>query len=233
MNYFPLTTLLAATPADAQGVNNTSALIAALSGLLGAVIGSTATIIVARISARAEDRRHKRRLGAELSTLEQTRTGELERQIREAAVGLSNAWEHAIQAHDSYRTIASMPPQEAGEERPRMVRALTRIGSQLNALLVLPINESLEAQIFAIDKVVDLFRGSIDDPKQGVHYRNAVSPEILKLFSILREGDLVRTRGKAGKVSGIEIPKSPDKNLLIGTSRVSATTGPADAPPNG
>lgn len=210
MNYLPLTTLLAAAPSDAQGVNNTSALIAALSGLLGAVIGSTATIIVARISARAEDRRYDRRLAAELSTLEQTRIGELERQIREAAVGLSEAWEHAIQAHDPYRTIASMQPQEADDARARMVRTLTRIGSQLNELLVLPINESLEAQVFTIDKEVDSFRRSINDPQQGVHYRNAVSPAILKLFSILREGDLVRAHGKPGKVSEIEISKSPE-----------------------
>jgi hypothetical protein len=214
MNYFPLTTLLAATPVGTQGVNNTSALIAALSGLLGAVIGSTATIIVARISARAEDQRYERRLAAELSTLEQTRIGELERQIREAAVGLSDAWERTIQAHGPYRQMSSVPPQEADEVRARMVEALTRIGSQLNEFLVLPINESLEAQVFAVDEAVDLFRRSINDPKQDVHYRNAVSPAILKLFSILREGGLVRISDKAGKISGTEIPESSAKDLL-------------------
>ena len=83
-----------------------------------------------------------------------------------------------------------------------MVEALTRIGSQLNEFLVLPINESLEAQVFAVDEAVDLFRRSINDPKKDVHYRNAVSPAILKLFSILREGGLVRISDKAGKISG-------------------------------
>jgi len=231
MSYSSLATLLAPTLTDAQGVNNTSALIAALSGLLGAVIGSTATIIVARILARAEDQRHERRLAAELSTLEQTRAGELERQIREAAVGLSDAWERTIQAHGPYRKMASMSPQEADETQARMVRALTRIGSQLNRLLVLPINESLKAQVFAVDKAVDLFRRSINDAKQDLHYRNAVSPAILKLFDILREGSLVRTHGSVGITSDVEIPESSAKNLLRRDSHSAGRRGirPADA----
>src|SRR6266487_2714873 len=163
MSYLPFTTLLTATPQGAQGVNNTSAVIAALSGLLGAAIGGTVALIVARISAHAEYQRQERRLTAELSNLEETRKGELEQQIRAAAVGLSDAWEHIIRAHDQYLQMAAMPLPETAEARAQMVKALTRIGSQLNALLVLPINESLEAQVFAVDEAVDLFRRKFID----------------------------------------------------------------------
>ena len=52
-------------------------------------------------------------------------------------------------------------------------------------------------------------------PKQDVHYRNAVAPAILKLFSILREGSLVRTSNKAGKISDTELLESLTKDLLI------------------
>lgn len=211
MSYLPLTTILAATPQGAQGVNNTSALIAALSGLLGAAIGGTVTIIVTRISARAEDQREESRLAAQLANLEQAHKGELERQIREAAIGLSDAWADIIRAHEQYRQKAALPTED-DDARAQVVKALTHIGSQLNALLVLPINESLEAQVFVVDKAVDSFRRSFSDPRHDLQYRKAVSPAILELFSILREGRLVRIANNAGGISGTERPESSAKD---------------------
>jgi hypothetical protein len=88
--------------------------------------------------------------------------------------------------------MAAMRTQEADATRAKMVEALTRIGSQLNALLVLPISKQLEARVFTVDKAVDAFRRSINDPEESVEYRNAVAPQILELFSTLMKGDLVR-----------------------------------------
>lgn len=190
MSYAPSTTLLVLS--GGQSTADSGALIAAAAGFLGTVIGAAVAVLGTRISAKAEDRRQERRLAAEQLNLQEAHRDNLERQVREAAIGLSDAWASVIQSHDRYRRMAAMSENEAYEARTKMVEALTRTGSQLNALLVLPISKQLEARVFAVDKVVDSFRGSLNDFHEAVKHRNAVAPEILELFSALRKGDLLR-----------------------------------------
>jgi hypothetical protein len=175
-----------------QGTSNVDVLIAASAGVLGTIAGAALTIVGIRISTQAESLRQDRQLASETLKLREAHGQELERQIREAAVGLSDAWASVIRANDLYRSTAAGSSKQADEARIQMVEALTSLGSKLNALLVLPISEALVAEVFAVDTAVDSFRRSINDPNEVVRYRNAVSPVIHKLFGILRAGDIFR-----------------------------------------
>ena len=99
---------------------------------------------------------------------------------------------------------AAISQSDIDGTRTQVVEALTRFGSQLNELLVLPINKPLEAQVFVVEEAVDLFRGSFMNPAQSLQYRKAVSPTILKLFSLLREGNLVRIANNTRRISDQE-----------------------------
>jgi hypothetical protein len=202
-SYPPLTTshVVAHILAASQTTNNTGALIAAAAGFLGTMIGAAVTVVGTKISTHAENLRQERQLAAEELKHRRSNRGELERQVRDAAVRLSDAWASVIQAHDRYRSIASISSQDADKIRTQMVEALTRTGSQLNGLLVLPINKVLEAEVFAIDTALDSFRRSLNHPDKVIQSRNAVSPTILELFKTLREGDVLRNSSVVTEVA--------------------------------
>jgi hypothetical protein len=194
MSYLSLATsgTIADLLAANQGTSNIDVLIAAAAGVIGAITGAVVTVIGARISTGAENLRQERQLASDTLKLREAYRQELERQVRETAVGLSDAWAGVIKATDRYRGTITGLQNEADEARIHMVEALTLFGSKLNALLVLPISETLESQVFAIESAVDSLRLSINDPKEAVRYRDAVSPTIHKLFRTLREGDVLR-----------------------------------------
>jgi hypothetical protein len=165
-----------------QGTSNIDVLIAATAGVVGTVAGAAITVLGTRVSARAENLRQDRQLASESLKLREAYREELERQVRETAVGLSDAWASVIRANDRYGSPAAGSSEVADDARDRMVEALTLLGSKLNALLVLPISESLETDVFAVDSAVDSLRLSLDDPSKMIRFRDAVSPAIHKLL---------------------------------------------------
>lgn len=113
----------------------------------------------------------------------------LERQAREAAVNLSDAWARVVRAHDA---VLKLGGQSAPGLEKKMVEEFTNLGSRLNALLVLPINEPTRENIMKINGRVEGFRRDPKSPDGGIGKRDDVAKALLDLFKTLRDTDFLR-----------------------------------------
>lgn len=175
-----------------DGIGTAGALVAATAVFLGTIAGAAISVVGARIAARSEDRRQELQMAARNQETQISRRETLERQAREAAVSLSDAWARVVRAHDAVLNRGRQAVPELEMTSVQMVEAFTDLGSKLNCLLVLPINDTTRFSVLAVDRAVEIFRSELSNSDGGVTRRHEVASALFELFRILRETEFLR-----------------------------------------